>query len=93
MDNDFPTTMANGGGLDFLQQYLRGEEGDPLYGEQMISGGPSFNMTPDIDDPSIDRWLQLEREKPGYVKPRIPSGPERRKGVENFRQRYGHLFV
>lgn len=26
MDNDFPTTMANGGGLGFLQQYLRGFE-------------------------------------------------------------------
>ena len=66
MDNDFPTTMANGGGLGFLQQYLRGfedysqagtdiperrqqlkyeqEEGGPLYGEQMISGTPSFSI-------------------------------------------------
>ena len=66
MDNDFPTTMANGGGLGFLQQYLRGfedysqagtdiperrqqlkygqEEGGPFYGEQMISGSPSFDL-------------------------------------------------
>lgn len=68
------------------------QEGGPIF-EQMFAGGPSFDMAPDIDDPIIDRWLEQERSKPGYVPPKIPTGPELKRRIDNFRQRYGHLLV
>ena len=79
--------------LDFgIQQAYAQKEGGPVL-EQTIAGSPSFEMAPDIDSPEVDRWLEQERRKPGYVPTKIPSGPELRRRIENFRKQYGHLFV
>lgn len=73
MDNDFPTMMANGGGRDFLQQYLR----------EYSAGTPSFNLDPDVDSPIIDRDIKEHRER--YGEPKMPSGPELKRRLERLR--------
>lgn len=62
---------------DFLREY--------------IGGSPSFDLDPDIDSPIIDRDIKEYREK--YGPPKMPSGPELRRRIENLRQRYGNLMA
>ena len=104
-DNDFPIKKADPVG--YLQAYSSGlnryqQEGPdiPTFGVQTDyakqEGGPlvsqSFQIPVDIDDPSIDRLLEWKRQQPGYTPPQIPSGPELRERINNFRQRYSHLL-
>lgn len=73
------------------QSYQQGEGGPVM--DSMVAGSPSFNVIPDIDDPIVDKWIQQEKQKPGYVQPQIPSGQDLQRRLNNFRQRYSHLFA
>lgn len=55
----------------------------PYYSEQ-ISASPSFDLTPDIDDPIVDQWIKQYRNQPGY-KPPGPSLPQLRRNINQLR--------
>lgn len=74
-DNDFPSVMPNWGAAK--GKALQWRES----GMQRIAGGPSFDMTPDIDSPAVDRWIQDIRNAPGYKPPTFLSPQEMRRRV------------
>lgn len=79
---NIPTLMEGSGGT-----YAAGTGMEPkgfTYDFQTlpdVAGGKSFNLTPDIDSPAVDRWIQEIRSAPGYKPPTFLSPQEMRRRV------------
>jgi len=70
-----------------LQNKYAQELGGPLVEENLISGSPSFDITPDIDDPIVDRWIENSRQR--NPNRRMPTYEEVLKRIPEIRARYG----
>lgn len=70
-----------------LQDKYAQESGGPLVGETLISGSPSFDLTPDIDDPIVDKWIEENRKRNPNT--RMPTYEEVLKRIPAIRARYG----
>lgn len=64
-----------------LESEYQQQEGGPLFEKQTIAGSPSFNIAPDIDSPSVDRWIKEVRSQPGYQAPKFLSPDQMRQRV------------
>lgn len=64
-----------------MQDKYAQESGSPLIEKALISGKPSFDISPDFDSPAVDRWIKEMRSQPGFQPTKFLSPQEMRRRV------------